>query len=65
MAECAALCEQIAKSPVRDLARLAIKYKALLWELVEDDVILDRAVRRRAIKFGRDLEALAKRSDGS
>jgi hypothetical protein len=28
---------------------------------VEDDLILDRAVRRRAIAFGRDLEALAKR----
>ena len=59
--ECAALCEQIAKSPVHDLAGLAIKYQALLWELVEDDLILDHAVRRRAIAFGRELEALANR----
>jgi hypothetical protein len=62
MAECAALCEQIAKSPVRDLACLTIRYRALLWELVEDDLILDRAVRRRAIAFGRNLYALARRA---
>jgi hypothetical protein len=60
--ECADLCDQIAKSPVSDLAGLAIKYKALLWELVEDDLILDLAVRRRAIAFGRELERLAVQS---
>jgi hypothetical protein len=62
VSECAELCEQIAKSPVSDLAGLAIKYKALLWELVEDDLILDVAVRRRAISFGRELERLAAQS---
>ena len=62
VSECAELCEQIAKMRVKDLAGLAVRYRALLWELVEDDLILDRAVRRRAIAFGRDLEALAKRA---
>jgi hypothetical protein len=59
--ECVELCEQIAKLPARDLAGLALRYRALLWELVEDDLILDHAVRRRAIAFGHDLEELAKR----
>lgn len=63
VSECAELCERIAKLPVHDLAGLAIKYKALLWELVEDDLILDLAVRRRVIAFGRALEAVAKRSE--
>jgi hypothetical protein len=62
VAECAELCEQIAKSPMRHLSGLAVRYRALLWELVEDDVILDRAVRRRVMAFGRDLDALAKRA---
>jgi hypothetical protein len=61
VSECVELCEQIAKLPVKDLAGLALRYRALLWELVEDDLILDRAVRPRAIAFGRELEALAKR----
>ena len=62
VAECAALCEQVAKLPVQDLAGLAVRCRALLWELAEDDVILDRTVRRRVIAFGRDLDALAKRA---
>ena len=62
VSECAELCEQIAKMPVKDLAGLAVRYRALLWEIVEDDLILDIAVRRRAIAFGRDLDALAKRA---
>ena len=61
VAECAELCETIARSPVTSLAGLAVRYQALLWELVEDDLILDHAVRRPAIAFGRDLDALAKR----
>jgi hypothetical protein len=61
VSECVELCEQIAKLPVTDLAGLALRYRALLWELIEDDLILDRAVRRRAIAFGHELEALAKR----
>ena len=48
---------------MHDLAGLAIKYKALLWELVEDGLILDLAVRRRIVAFGRDLEALATRTE--
>ena len=62
VSECAELCEQVAKLPVKDLVGLAVRYRALLWELVEDDVILDRAVRRRATAFRRDLDALAKRA---
>lgn len=62
VAECAELCERIARSPAHDLAGLAVRYRALLWELVEDDLILDLAVRRRAIAFGRELEAMAKRA---
>jgi hypothetical protein len=56
------LREEIAKLPVTDLAGLALRYRALLWELIEDDLILDHTVRRRAIAFGRELEALAKRA---
>ena len=63
VSECVELCEQIAKLPVKDLAGLALRYRALLWELIEDDLILDHAVRRRAIVFGRELEALAKRAE--
>jgi hypothetical protein len=59
VSECVELCEQIAKLPVKDLAGLALRYRALLWELIEDDLILDHAVRRRAIAFGRELERLA------
>jgi hypothetical protein len=51
VSECAALLEQIAKEPAASLAGLAVKYRALLWQLVEDDVILDRAVRRRAVRL--------------
>jgi hypothetical protein len=50
--ECAELCERIAESPVDGIAGLAVRYKALLWELVEDDVVMDRTTRRRAIRFG-------------
>ena len=62
VSECVELCEQIAELPVTDLAGLALRYRALLWELIEDDLLLDHAARRRAIAFGRDLEALASRS---
>jgi hypothetical protein len=60
VSECAELCEQIAKEPARSLAGLAVNYRALLWLLVGDDVILDRAVRRRAVAFGKELDALAR-----
>ena len=60
IAETAALCEKIAKTPAADLADLAVKFRALIWELVEDDAILDRVLRRRVILFGRELEAMAR-----
>ena len=61
VAETAALCERIAKLPASDLADLAVKCRAMIWELVEDDVILDRVLRRRVIRFGRELDAMSKR----
>jgi hypothetical protein len=61
MAEAAALCERIAKLPAADLADLAVKCRAMIWELIEDDVTLDRVLRRRVILFGRELDAMAKR----
>jgi hypothetical protein len=48
---------------VTDLAGLALRYRALRWELIEDDLILNHAVRRRAIAFGRELKALARRAE--
>lgn len=39
---------------------LAVKYHALLWQLIKDDVILDRTLRRRAVACGKELDALAK-----
>jgi hypothetical protein len=60
--ECAQLCDRIAKEPAESLAGLAVKYRALLWQLVEDDVILDRAVRRQVLAFGRELDARAKQT---
>lgn len=61
VAACEALCERIAKEPVNGLAGLAMRYRALLLELTEDDLIVDRALRRRAVAFGRELNALARR----
>jgi hypothetical protein len=58
VSECAGLCEQIAKEPAHGLAGAAIKCRALLWQMVEDDVILDRGVRRRVLAFGRELQML-------
>lgn len=60
--DCAELCEVIARSPADSIAGLAVRYHALLWELTEDDIIMDRAVQRRAIAFGRLLSDLAGRA---
>ena len=62
VAACEALCERIAKAPPESLGGIAVKYHALVWQLVEDDLILDRAVRRLAIEFGRELQTLAEQS---
>jgi hypothetical protein len=56
--ECAELCKQIARAPAHGLAGIAIKYRALVCQLVEDDLILDRGVRRRVLAFGRELQML-------
>jgi hypothetical protein len=45
---CAELCHRIGKEPAHGLAGLAVKYRVLLWQLIEDEVMLDRAVRWRA-----------------
>jgi hypothetical protein len=58
--ECGELCQQIAKEPAHGVAGLAVKYRALLWQLLEDDVILDRALRRQVLALGRQLDALGK-----
>jgi hypothetical protein len=50
---CAELCERIVKEPAGSLAGIAVKHRALVWQLAEDDVILDRAVRRQVVTFGR------------
>jgi hypothetical protein len=65
VSECANLCERIGKEPAHGLTGLAVKYRALLWLLIEDDVILDRAVRRRLLEFGSELDALAKQMTSS
>jgi hypothetical protein len=57
--ECAELCDQIAREPAHSLAGVAVKHQALVWQLTEDDVILDRGVRRRVLAFGRELQALS------
>jgi hypothetical protein len=59
---CAELCDVIAKSPPQGTIGVLIHYKALLWQLLEDDLILDRTIRRRAIAFGCELQMLAKQS---
>jgi hypothetical protein len=43
--ECAQLCERIGNEPAHSLAGIAVKYRTLLWQLVEEDVILDRTLR--------------------
>jgi hypothetical protein len=60
VSDCAELCDSIAKEPAESLAGLAVKYHALLWQLIKDDVILDRTLRRRAVACGKELDALAK-----
>jgi hypothetical protein len=61
VSECAELCDLIAKEPAESLDGIAVKYRALLWQLVEDDVILDRAIRRQVVTFGRELAELTRR----
>jgi hypothetical protein len=55
-------CERIASLPLHSLAGFGVKYRALVWQLVEDDMILDRGLRRQVLAFGRELDALAARS---
>ena len=61
VAACEALCERIAKKPPESLGGIAVKYRALVWQLVEDDLILDRMVRRQVLGLERELDALASR----
>ena len=58
MVECAAIAENIIAMRVTGLRGVAIKYRALVWLLVEDDVVRDERVRRQVLAFGRELDRL-------
>ena len=60
VADCETVAEQIIATKATGLRGVAIKYRALVWVLVEDDVVRDKRVRRQVLAFGRELERMTK-----
>ena len=58
VADCEAVAEKIIATKASGLRGVAIKYRALVWLLVDDDVVRDRRVRRQVLAFGRELERM-------
>lgn len=58
VAECEAIAEKIIATRANSLRGVAAKYRALVWLLVEDDVVRDKRVRRQVLAFGRELDRL-------
>lgn len=54
------LLERIARSPTHGLDGLVVRVQAVVWELLDDDVVLDEGARRRVAALGRELRRLAK-----
>jgi hypothetical protein len=57
VAECETVAERIIATKANGLGGVAIKYRALVWLLVDDDALRDRRVRRQVLAFGRELGA--------
>ena len=56
---------RIERAPIRDMVGLTTKFRAILWRIqVDEDVILDEAVRRALKRFGRDVAALMRQLAG-
>ena len=59
------LAGRIDRAPALDLAGLSIKFRAILWRIhVDEDVIMDEAIRRALDGFGRQLTSLVRRATG-
>ena len=51
---------RIDHAPALDVAGLATKFRAILWRIrVDENVIMDEAVRRALHRFGRQLVQMA------
>ena len=57
--EQANLLERIASIPVHGLDGVLVKVQAIVWELLDDDIVLDEGARRRVASVGRELRRLA------
>jgi hypothetical protein len=57
--ELEALCVEISTMPIVTLVDVAVRYEALAIELIDGDLILDEAVRRRVVRLRRDVRGLA------
>ena len=55
----AELLERIARSPAHGLDGVLVKVQAIVWELLDDDIVLDEGARRRVASVGRELRRLA------
>ena len=54
---------RIDHAPARDLAGLSVKFRAILWRVrIDEDVIMDEAVRRALDGFGRQLTHLVRQA---
>ena len=58
--EQAKLLERIARASAHDLGGVLVKVQAVVWELLDDDIVLDEGARRRVAALGRELRRLAK-----
>ena len=59
MDEIAALTERVVTSPAANVDSLAIKFRAILWQIEINDRLLDGDDLRRLRRFGREVAALA------
>lgn len=53
-----ALFATIARIPITTIEDIVARYEAVAMELIDDDLILDSAARRRVFALRRDLRAL-------
>lgn len=59
MDEIAGLTQQLIASPAPDVARLADKFRAILWLIEVNDSLLDTGDLRQLRRFGGELDLLA------